>query len=59
MVLIVCELCDVIEEVFGFPPHREIELHIDLEKDAKVVVLPLSKMALRERRELELQVAVL
>ena len=56
---VVSEFCDVFEEVSGLPPHREIEFRIDLEKDAKAVVLPLRRMAPRERRELESQVAEL
>ena len=56
---VVCEFCDVFKEVSVLPSHREIEFRIDLEKDAKTVVLPLRHMAPRERRELEAQVAEL
>ena len=51
------EYPDAFEEVTGLPPHREIEFRIDHVKDAKPVILSLRRMAPREQKELEAQVA--
>ena len=40
---------DVFKEVTGLPPHREIEFRIDLVKDARPIMMPLRRMALREQ----------
>jgi len=58
-VSIIQEFPDIFEKVFGLSLEREIELRIELEKDARPIVLPLRPMAPRERRELEKQVAEL
>lgn len=50
---------DVFTEVFGLPLRQEIEFRIDLEKDARPVVVPLRHMAPKERRELDKQVSEL
>lgn len=56
---VVCEFCDVFEEIFGLPPRCEIEFWIDLEKDTKAVVLPQWRIAPHERKELEVHIVEL
>jgi len=59
LVPVVKEFSNVFEEVFGLPPKREIEFKIELEKDVRTIALSLRPIALRERWELEKQVAEL
>ena len=47
---------DVFGEVTSLPTHREIEFRIDLLPDARAVVLPTRRMALKEKAELKTQV---
>lgn len=47
---VVYGFCNVFVDVSSLPPHWEIEFHIDLEKDAKAVVLPSRQMTPRASR---------